>query len=780
MTKLGYGWRWLVVIAIVLAVALAGYLTWQPHQNQLATPEDSAPALPATVVQESAHFIGSERCAGCHAEQYDAWRQSQHHHAMAHATTESVLADFADTQFEYAGIVYRFTQRDGHFFVTTDGPDGDLVEYEVLYTFGLDPLQQYLVDLGGGRLQALSIAWDTRPEAEGGQRWFHLYPQEQLTHNDPLHWTGPAQNWNFMCADCHVTDYRKGFDTQTQGFSPAWSELGVGCESCHGPASQHLNWAETGQTVADKGLTVLLDERQGMHWLHELERVTASRSEPLHSDKEQQVCAQCHSLRSAIAEGYHAGLPLLDFYRPELLRDPLYFADGQQREEVFITANFAQSRMHAAGVTCSDCHEPHSQQLRAEGNALCAGCHLPAAFDLPEHHHHPAGSSGAQCANCHMPERTYMVIDPRRDHSIRIPRPDLSQSLGTPNACTGCHTEQASDWAAQQVADWFPQGRWREPAHASIIAAADQGQPAAQQGLTELLTRPGLAAIVRGSAAMRLHPPFAPAQLQALEQGLKDADPLVRLGSVRAFEDAEPGLRAHYLSPLLNDPRRSVRTVAASYLADVPVPEGYQAAFERALAEYEAELLLHADRASHLGQLGMLRLRQGRVGEAEQAWTDAISTAPRVAGSYLNLADLYRLQGREKATERLLLDGLEVMPDDGMLHHALGLSLIRQQQGEAAIAHLRQAWQLQPENPRTGYVLAVALEPRSPEEALDILRQTMQQHPNDRDVLWAGASFAYHHAQPALAREFVAALLRRDPNDGQALQLQQQLGRSDL
>lgn len=775
-------WRWLALAGALLLLALAGYLASQQRADRQApvSVTEAAPATSPGAASAAAQFTGSASCAGCHDEQHQAWRDSQHHHAMAHATAETVLADFAGARFEYAGTVSRFEQREGRFFVTTDGSDGELVEHEVLYTFGLDPLQQYVVDLGQGRLQALSIAWDTRPAERGGQRWFHLYPGEQVTHTDPLHWTGPAQNLNFMCADCHVTDYRKGFDAQAQVFTPAWSELGVGCEACHGPGSRHLHWAETGEHTADLGLTALLDERRDMHWLHEVERVTARRSEVLVTDKEQQVCAQCHSLRSAVAEGYHAGLPLLDFYRPELLSDPLYFADGQQREEVFISGNFAQSRMHAAGVTCSDCHEPHSQKLRAEGNALCSSCHLPSEFDRPAHHRHAPDSSGAQCVSCHMPERTYMVIDPRRDHSISVPRPDLAQQLGAPDACSSCHTERDAPWAAQQIAGWFPGGRWQEASHATTIAAADLGQPAAQQGLVELLERPQLPPIVRGSAALRLRPPFGPAQLRALAQGLGDSDPLVRLGSVRALEEASPEQRLHLLAPLLDDPLRSLRSLVASQLADVPMPEDRQAAFRHALAEFEAELELHADRASHLGQLGLLRLRQGRTGEAEQAWDSAISAAPLEVGNYLNLADLYRIQGREKTAERLLRDALERLPKEGMLHYALGLSLVRQQQRESALDHLRRAWELQPENPRTGYVFAVALEPTAPEEALRILRQAMPLHPQDRELLWAGASFAYQHGQPELAGEFIDALLQRDPDDRQALQLRQRLGGSDL
>lgn len=767
------GWRrWPRMALTAIFLVLAVFYTLHVTPSEIP---DAPPAnLQKTTEHQPAQFTGSASCAGCHAEQHQAWEHSQHRHAMDHASAETVLADFNNTRFEYAGISSRFRQRDGRYFVSTDGPEGELTEYEVLYTFGLDPLQQYLVELGGGRIQALSIAWDTRPAADGGQRWFHLYPDEAVRHDHPLHWTGASQNWNFMCADCHVTDYRKGYDADSQAFDSRWSELGVGCEACHGPGSRHIEWSE-GQDWPDKGLSVLLDERQGAHWLHQLERVTAQRSAPLTSHKEQEICAQCHSLRSAVAEGYHAGQPLQDFYRSELLSDPLFFADGQQREEVFISASFAQSAMHQAGVTCSDCHEPHSQALRVEGNALCSSCHLASTFDQPGHHFHAADSGGAQCLNCHMPERTYMIVDPRRDHRIAVPRPDLAHQLGTPDVCTACHNDHEADWAAQRIAEWFPEGRWRQPSLASVIADADQGKPTAQLDLASLAASPELAPIVRGSVLQRLRPEAGSTMQQALINGLRDADPLVRLGSLRAFEDAPVALRQRYLPPLLTDPLRSLRSLTASLLADVQLAEENQSAYLAALQEYEHELALHAERASHLGQLALLRLRQGRIGEAEQAWIQAIQAEPFAPASTLNLADFYRAQGREQAAGQLLSDALERMPQEGMLHYALGLSLVRQQRHDTAMKHLRQAWELQPDDPRTGYVLAVGLEPTEPQAALEILRQAARLHPNDRDLLWAGAIFSDRHAHPALAREFVTALLKRDPNDQQAQQQQQKL-----
>ncbi|HDZ57635.1 MAG TPA: hypothetical protein ENI17_06210 [Pseudomonas xinjiangensis] len=755
-----YWWASILAVLVLGIVAGGGWLAARPIDAPAVV---SAAERPDQAAPVPAEFIGSHRCVACHADQHRAWQSSQHAHAMTHASEQSVLGDFDDATFEYNGVNSRFYRRDGGFFVHTDGADGELREFEVLYTFGLEPLQQYLVDLGGGRLQALSIAWDCRLADQGGQRWFHIYPDEAVSHRDILHWTRPSQNWNFMCADCHVTDFRKGYDPQADSFDSRWSELGVGCEACHGPGSAHLRWADGELELADKGLLRQFDERQGMHWLFELERVTARRSVPPGEAVEQAVCAQCHSMRSQVAEGFQHGGALLDHYRPELLRDPLYHPDGQQREEVFISGSFAQSKMHAAGVTCSDCHEPHGQQLRAEGNALCATCHSAAQFDQPSHHFHPADSSGAQCVNCHMPQTRYMVIDSRRDHQLAVPRPDISASLGTPNACNACHVERTADWSAEQVAGWYPQGQWREAHFASVLAAADAGEPGGQAALRALLQEPQLATVVRASALARLQPEDTPQARELLTGQLASPDPQIRLGAVVALEQASPSLQRLLLPPLLDDELRSVRSAAARLLAGTPLPPADQAALRRALQEYEMELTLHAERADYLNQRALLRLQQQRPQEAEQQWRLALQRDPLHSASYLNLADLLRAQARESEAERLLRTALEHLPDEAMLHNALGLSLVRQQQHAQGLASLQQAYKLRPEDRRIAYVLAVALEPEDPTAALNILEQAIERHPHDQNLLWAAASFSWRHDQLPQARQYVQQLLELEP-----------------
>ena len=400
-------------------------------------------------------YVGRSVCAGCHQTQAEQWSGSHHDLAMQPADESSVLGDFDDASLTQFGVTSTFYRKNGRFMVRTEGPDGKLHDYELSYTFGVEPLQQYLVEFPGGRLQALSLAWDTRPKEQGGQRWFHLYPDEKINHEDELHWTQASQNWNSMCAECHSTNLRKGYDAASRTFSTTWSEIDVSCEACHGPGSDHVRWArrESGWKAleAGKGLTVLLDERRGVQWTMNPETGNALRSQARSGDKEIELCARCHSRRSPISDGYVHGEPLLNHYLPRLLDEGMYHADGQIDDEVYVYGSFIQSRMYHAGVSCSDCHEPHSLSLRISGNGVCLQCHQAEKYEQAGHHFHEPDSEGASCAECHMPPKSYMVVDPRHDHSMRIPRPDLSAKLGTPNACNGCHQDRSPEWAAQQL-----------------------------------------------------------------------------------------------------------------------------------------------------------------------------------------------------------------------------------------------------------------------------------------------------------------------------------------
>ena len=399
---------------------------------------------------ERATFAGATVCAECHQAEFKRWSGSHHQMAMQPATDTTVLADFNNTTFTNGAVTSTFFKHLGQFMVRTDSPDGALHDYEIQFAFGVYPLQQYLISMPGGRLQALGIAWDSRPRERGGQRWFFLYPNQNIAASDPLHWSGIDQTWNYMCADCHSTNVRKNYDLQTRSYKTSYAEINVACEACHGPGSNHLAWAKRWgdwKTLdASKGLTIALDKQSASAWAIDPATSKPHRTMQRVSEHEIQMCARCHSRRGQIHEDFVHGQSIGDDYRVALLDGDLYFPDGQIKEEVYEYGSFLQSRMYREGVTCSDCHDPHSLKLRADGNNVCLQCHS-VRYDSPLHHFHQPGSAGALCANCHMPTRTYMVIDVRRDHSLRIPRPDVSVKIGTPNACNQCHSNKSAQWA---------------------------------------------------------------------------------------------------------------------------------------------------------------------------------------------------------------------------------------------------------------------------------------------------------------------------------------------
>jgi predicted CXXCH cytochrome family protein len=732
-------------------------------------------------------LVGWQSCRSCHVDEFQRWSGSQHQRAMQHARSGTVLGDFENASFVYGKITSTFFRRGGKYFVRTDAADGTLKDFEVKYTFGVEPLQQYLVEMPDGRVQALPVAWDSRSKAEGGQRWFHLYPGQGIEHADPLHWTGRMQNWNFMCADCHSTNVQKGYDPATDRFRTTWSEISVGCEACHGPGSRHEKWASAPGLVRallwrGNGLTAQLTERRGVHWATDSTTGLPRRSVPRTTNAEVEVCAQCHSRRAQVAEGHVAGAPFHDSYIPDLIVTGIYHADGQQRDEDYTYGSFLQSRMFHAGVTCSDCHDPHTQTLRAPGNAVCTQCHTPARFDTPAHTMHPTGSQGAQCVSCHMPATTYMQVDPRRDHSIRVPRPDQTVSLGVPNACNACHTDRSAAWAAQQVRSRWghdPQGFQR---FAEAFAADDSARaaaPAALAGVAQDATEPPF---VRASALARLAGSGGPAERETARLSLGDPDPMVRRAALLALEQTPPEERVAVAAPLLRDSSRIVRLQAAWMLA--PISTGLTSdedreAFTRAAGEFVASQRFNADRPENRITLGNFFAQMGRVGEAAAEYRAAIHLAPRFSAAYVNLADLMRTAGREADAERTLREGLAEAPDDADLHHALGLSLARSGRLADAVAELGRASALAPDRPDLAYAYAVGLHSAGRvREAIATLETALGRHPSDHDLLFALATFHRDAGEIDAAIRYAERLAAVSPGDPEASGLLRSLQQS--
>jgi predicted CXXCH cytochrome family protein len=643
-------------------------------------------------------FVDDRSCLGCHPVQADAWRGSHHERAMQPANEANVLGDFADAVFEHDGTSSRFFRRDGGYFVETVGPDGTRGEFEIAYTFGVTPLQQYLVPFPGGRLQNFTIAWDSE-----AKQWFDLYPDESVTPDDPLHWTGRYQRWNLMCAECHSTDLRKGYDEATDSYRTTWAEINVGCQACHGPGAEHVAWSggdgaplPGGRRSASKGLV----------------------APPRASTPRQEVeaCARCHSRRSRVSGHDEHGRPFLDDFLPQSLSPGLYHADGQILEEVYVYGSFVQSAMYREGVRCSDCHEPHGLGLRAEGDALCLQCHgeasvarfptLPSKrYDNAEHHHHPEQSEGARCVSCHMPSRTYMIVDPRRDHSFRVPRPDLSAKLGTPNACSGCHADRSATWAAAAVEEWFGAQRTRGADFAAAIHDGRAGSPEAAAELARVAGDPAESGIVRATA-LRLLAGYGEAERPALLAGSRDADPLVRAAAISGLARLPSPEVGRALIPLLADPVRAVRVEAGRVLAGVPpealAPEDRDN-LQTAIAEFEAAQHAMGDMPASQLNLAVLETTRGDIEAAERDYRRALAMDPSFVPASANLAQLYSASDRPEEAERVLRQAIVHTPTEGELYYSLGLLLAERGRMADAADALGQAARRMPDRARVHY-----------------------------------------------------------------------------
>jgi predicted CXXCH cytochrome family protein len=727
----------------------------------------TALAKPAAGGQPERAFIGSAACGTCHQGEMAAWRNSHHDLAMAEATDQAVLGDFSGVTLAYAGVTSRFFKRDGKFFVHTDGPDGKLADFEIRYVFGVTPLQQYLIAFPDGRMQALGIAWDSRRKDKGGQRWFHLYPDQELKAGDPLHWTGIDQTWNFQCAECHSTELRKGYDAARNTYATTWAEIDVACEACHGPGTAHVAWAK-GDRRGPNGLTVQFDERNGVHWTLDPLTGTAKRSHPRTSAKELETCGVCHSRSTKIAEPWRPGRSLLETHLPSLLHPGLFEADGKSLDEVYNYAPFRQSRMFVAGVSCSDCHDPHSLKLRADGDGVCLQCHDAGKFAAASHHHHADGSPGARCVACHMPLKTYMQVDPRHDHAFRIPRPDESVRFGTSNACTDCHVDKDAAWAAAAVERWFGPQRKGFQTWTEALTAARAGQPEAGSLLVKLALSPDAPSIARATALDSLAEFPSREAVAAARRALTDPDPLVRLAALRSLRPYGVANIWPLAGRLLADPVLGVRIEAASLLADLPrdrltPAEGNQLA--RAIDHYVTAQHVNDDRPEHRVNLANLHLRQQRYAESEVEFRAAARLDPAFAPAVVGLAELYSRQSRDSEGERVLRTALERMADHPELRHALGLNLVRQRRTAEALPELARAATLDPATARYAYVYAAALNSAGrSNEAITALEAAHARRPADREILIALATINRDAGHRDAAINWARRLVAIDPS----------------
>ena len=701
------GWELCALVAACLILITPFIYNWRIK----------ATTLPP--VSTEASFAGTSSCKQCHQAAYKKWHGSDHDLAMSEATEKTVLGDFGDVLFTdpYSMKSSRFFKENGKFMVETEGPDGNVEIFTISHTFGFDPLQQYLVPFPDGKLQCLTIAWDIEK-----QQWYRLPPYNIEGHTDWLHWTKGGQTWNGMCAECHSTRLQKGFNLQTESYSTSWFEINVGCEACHGPASKHVDWAKrpalARPDIEGYGLSVQTNN--------------------LPTEEQIVICGPCHSRRYQLGDNSHTEGELLDLMVPTLLAEGLYYPDGQILDEVYVYGSFIQSKMYQHGVRCSDCHDSHSLKPHKEKNALCLQCHRASDYDTRDHHFHKKmfegkPSDGYLCVKCHMPGRNYMGIDYRPDHSLRIPRPDLSKKLETPNGCstTDCHGDKPLDWVLEHYTKWY--GESRKPHYGEAIAAGRARQPEAATQLTALVEDELLPSNVRATALSLLRNYPGPATSATIEKAIQNDDPLIRHSALQLIEQPDEETILKIIAPKLYDPVRAVRLEAALTLAAVPlekIREDDREALKNHLEEYRQAMEYNADFAPQRYNLGNLERVLGNTDKARQYYLAAIGIDDQFFPAKVNLAMEYNGAGENEEAEQLLLEVVEQHPQMYEIAYSLGLLLSEMEKYEEAAIYLGRAADSMPHYSRAQYNYGLALlKLKRWQEGAEALKQAVLQDP---------------------------------------------------
>lgn len=749
-------WKIIGIVATLVIISTIPLYLWRTdHQNAIrqAQMEDTIPA-----------FAGSQKCAECHKIQYDAWKGSHHDLAMEVATEATVLGDFNNAVFDYFGSQSRFYRKGDQFWVHTQGPEGSMADYQIQYVFGVYPLQQYLIPFPGGRLQCLPIAWDSREN-----RWYHLYPDQPYDPQDWLYWTNAGQNWNGMCAECHSTNLEKNYDPDRDSYQTTWSEIDVSCEACHGPGSRHVAWAELPAMA-----------RPQTHTNYELAVQTGGIS----AREQVELCAPCHSRRAILGDYTHFEKDLLDSLLPSLLNEGLYYPDGQILDEVYVYGSFTQSKMYQREVRCSDCHDVHSLKTVQKGNALCLQCHKAADYDTGAHHFHKQVNetgdpikgkdgtvlfevgSGAQCVQCHMPGRNYMVIDYRPDHSFRIPRPDLSSRLDTPNACNRCHWDKSAEWADNAVTKWYGPGRTEH--YGSILAAGRQRLPQAGDKLRELFGDPLYPVIVRATALALLRSYPGEETQQALIQALSDPEALIRHTALGQIGLVAPDRRKKLLSGLLYDPVSAVRMEAANQLStsgQPSLPPDIQAVYQTALADYREAMTYSADFSFGRFNLGNLYSNLTKTDQAIDQYRAAIKIDNQFYPAMVNLAMLYNRKGNNTEAVQLFRDALAVNQELYEVHYSLGLLLAEEKRYPEAAEQLDIAAAGLPDYARVHYNAGQLWDfLDNPGKAQPALERAYRLDPGNPDFQKALLQFYLRRQKHTELQQMANDILTRDPN----------------
>lgn len=634
----------------------------------------------ALTIESVDGYVGDQNCKSCHEKAYSDWIGSHHDKAMQVVNESTVLGDFDSIATTLDGVKYLFYRYGEEFHVSVKDIDGSENDYTVSDVFGIEPLQQYMVDFPNGRKQVLRVSWDTEKKL-----WFHQYAGDQIEVNDWLHWTRGGQNWNTMCAECHSTHLEKNYFVEKDSFSTTYTSVNVSCESCHGPGEKHVIWANGPKTSDDDSQVLGNNQKDQLN-----------------------MCAPCHARRMKLTADFVPNLTFDDQYLVQNISSDFYHLDGQILEEDYVYGSFLQSKMHAQGIKCSDCHNAHSLELKFEGNKLCLQCHVPAKYDSKNHHFHEVASEAGLCVSCHMTGRYYMGNDFRRDHSFRIPRPDQSLTYGTPNACNDCHDDKSEKWASDWVVKWYGSERAPHFSDYLLLSHKEDLNASDQEKLVKFINDLNYPAIARTTVMNNLR--FGGrAEVQAVLENLKDSTAIVRYHGLMQFRGIDLQDRQSIAMNHLRDPSRLVRIGAAQLLTDFDGSgwnESDRLALGNAKQDLEDMLYGNSDFSSGRLQLADYFMQTGDLNSAIKHYEMALKKDSLLLLVYSNLATAYSLNSMPDRALETLNNWIEFDPDAGRPYYLRGLLNFELGNAEIAAEDLQIAVELNPNDSRAMYNLA--------------------------------------------------------------------------
>ncbi len=708
-----------------------------------------------TVSNENKTYVGSAVCQKCHAQEFKDWETSDHFRAMELPNDSTVLGTFA-SDYIADGVQNHFFKKDGKYFINMEGRDGKNAAVEVKYTFGFFPLQQYLIEQPGGKLQATRVSWDSK-----NNRWFHQYPHQKIASNDWLHWTGNGQNWNTMCASCHSTNLQKKYDFVKDEYHTSFSEINVACESCHGPGSQHLEYIasdeyQSGSKRAYSGLSEVTSKTNALQIKN---------------------CAPCHARKTDVTDATIYSEELLDNLIPAIISNDNYEADGQIMNEDYEYGSFAQSKMYHHNVTCSNCHNPHSGKLLLAGNAMCLSCHQPK-YDSPKHHFHTTNTKSAECVSCHMPEKTYMGNDQRRDHSFRIPRPDQSVVYNTPNTCNSCHAKQSAKWAADIIVKRY--GPQRAYHFSDDLLPGSLLNTKSESHLIKLVSDTSQPEIARATAAFYLGDIVTPKSAAVLLAALTDLKALVRYQALRSLENFSPEVWMQGAQKSLSDKVRAVRIAAADLYHRLPpqaIPAQIKTAYAAADGENQKFLQYQTDFAVGNVMVADYELQAGDYGNAISHYVRGLEKDKMMNYARLNLSAAYNSVGNNEEALKTLLFAEKLDPTNDRIYYNLGLLFYEMGDSKKAIINFDKAVKRKSTNPDLYYNYGLLLQQtQQPQLSEGVLKEGYKMNPRSAKITYALTYFYLQANKIAEAKYYAERLYQLEPQNPDYQQIYMNFG----